>query len=427
MSIPSTTARLSVERLEDRTTPAFLPRTPGQVNFNNTNQLSAGLSVAAGDLFPDISSNQNGAFVDNEYVTSFGPGPVSMILIFGRTGNLRNSFTPIPGFRGGFNVAVGDVLGDSRAEIVVATASGPPIVGVYNAQGQLLSAFFAFSPFYTGGLNVAVGNVLGGIGAGGYNSGYTRELADAYLTQFGVNVSNQFKQEIIIGTASLSSRILVTDGNGNVQRDFFAIDPLYTGGVTVAAASVDKRRDAGFAFLPGQQDTASYDEIIVGAASVAPLVRVYSTWEGGANLEQSYFAYPPLIGLGVNVGAGPSDVLRGAEIYTNLIGTSLLSTFDGESQEKLIEVTAYPGTFTRIINFAPAYFSNFFNALPGQPVPASGFYDPTDDSTFFNIFGVENPDFTIQDLAVVAGDGPIFQQPRVFLGGTFTPAPGNGP
>lgn len=425
------TARLAVERLEDRTNPVFLSNTqlPGALGlgvFNGVAQPFGGLSIASGDLYPDNLQNLLGAFSELEYVTGFGPGPEAQVLIFGRTGNLRGSFTPIPGFRGGINVAVGDVLGDSRAEIIVATASGPPIVAVYTPQGRLLSAFFAFTPAYTGGLNVAVGNVLGGISAGGYNNGFTQELADQYQLQFGATPVNQFKQEIIIGTATLSSRILVADGFGNVQRDFFAFDPLYTGGVTLAAGSVDKRRDAGFNFQPGQQDTAAYDEIIVGAASLLPLIRVYSTWEGGANLEQNFFAYPPTIGLGVNVAAGPSDGLRGAEIFANLIGTPVLRTFDGETNENLGEVQVFPLQFSRVLNMTVGWFANF-GSLGAGPVPPPTFYDPTGDDFFVNTFGVENPFFNSQDVAVVAGDGPFFQQPRLFTGGVLTPAPFNGP
>ncbi|MBN9120884.1 MAG: hypothetical protein J0I06_17325 [Planctomycetes bacterium] len=426
--------RLSVECLEDRITPVFLTQPqaltgglPGFSTVNGVSQNTGGLSIAAGDLYPDNVPNQAGAFVENEFVVGFGPGPESQVGIFGRDGKLRGSFTPFPGFTGGVNVAVGDVLGDSRAEIIVTPASNAlPIVAVFTPQGRLLSAFMVMTPLYTGGLNVAVGNVLGGIGAGGYNGGFTREEQDAYQSLFGVNVSNQFKQEIIVGTSTLSSRVVVTDGVGNVQRDFFAFDPLYNGGVTLTAASVDKRRDPGFTFQAGQEDTASYDEIIVGAASQAPLVRVYDVWQGGANLTQNFFAFPATIGMGVNVAAGPSDFIRGAEIYVNLLGTSIIRTFDGETQEQLAQTQVFPPQYSHGLNMATGFFSNTTAFPAGTTVPPSGFYDPTDDSTFFNNFGVDNPDFLIQDLVVVSADGPFFQQPRLYTGG-LNPAPLNGP
>ena len=447
-------ARLTVEHLEDRTTPAFVNSQfptpfgpgPGQGFFNGTQQGFGGLSIAVGDLYPDNFNNQNNAFVEAEFVFGFGPGPEAMVTIFGRQGNLRGAFTPYPGFRGGINVAVGDVLGDSAAEIIVAPASNAfPIVSVFTPQGRLLSQFLAFTPFYTGGLNIAVGNVLGGIAAGGFNSGFTREFADATEQLFGQRPINRFKQEIIIGTANLSSRVVITDGVGNVQRDFFAFDPLYTGGVTLTAASVDKRRDANYNFGLNQQDTASYDEVIVGAARFAPAVAVYSVWEGAPTAEQFFYAFAPTAGLGVNVAAGSSDfnvllstteALRGAEIYVNLLGTSVLRTFDGETQEQLAEVQVYPPQFSRGLNMVSGYF-DFIRVPgptnpPGSTVPLRAEYDPSEDFFFFVNFGAPNPDFAEQDLAVVSADGPFFQQPRLFFGNTlapmpFVPAPNNGP
>ena len=432
-------ARLGVEFLEDRSNPVFLTQPQaltgglaGFSTFNGVPQNFGGLSIALGDLYPDPAVNQSQLAVDNEYVLGFGPGPEAQVGIFGRDGRLRNFFTPVPGFTGGINIAVGDVLGDSSAEIIVTPASNAlPFVAIYTPQGRLLNAFLVFNFAYTGGLNVAVGNSLGGISAGGYNSGFTRELADAYEQQFGVRPANQFKQEIVVGTANLSSRVIVASGSGQILRDFFAFDPLYTGGVTVASGSVDKRRDPGFAFLPGQQDTASYDEIIVGASSFAPLIRVYSVWEGGANLEQNFFAYPATIGMGVNVAAGPTDGIRGAEIYANLIGTSVVRAIDGETNENLAETQVYPPQFSRVLNMTSAFFFGFgFTASPSLPpgttVPSQAAYDPTEDTFFVNLFGAENPFFALQDLGIVAGDGPFFQQPRIFSGG-FDPAPLNGP
>lgn len=435
---PRRGVRLSMECLEDRTNPVFLtpqltgPLT-GQITFNGLAQQAGGLSIAAGDLYPDSFANQSLLSVENEYVLGTGPGVLGTIGIFGRQGNLRNAFVPFAGFTGGLNVAVGDVLGDSKAEIIVTPATrGLPVVAVFTPQGRLLTSFLAFSPLYTGGLNLAVGNVAGGIGAGGFNGGFTTEFADVYQDTFGTRPVNLYKQEIIVGTATGSSRVVVADGNGAIQRDFFAFDPTYTGGVTVAAGSVDKRRDDfNYVLGSGLPDNAAYDEIIVGAASVAPLVRVYSAWEGGMNLEQNFFVFAPTIGQGVNVAAGPSDGIRGAEIYVNLIGTSALVAVDGETNEFLGQTFVYPGQFSRVLNLATGYFE--FGQIPGQSnppggtVPALAFYNPLDDETY-NFFLVgENPDFADQDLAVVAGDGPFNQQPRLFAGAFLSPAPFNGP
>lgn len=458
MSQPSTRLRratLGFECLEDRTTPTFLtpnltgPLT-GQITFNGAPAIPGGLSIAAGDLLPDNALNINtisGTPVpraENEYVLGTGPGIQSAVGIFSPRYELRAQFIPFPGYSGGINVAVGDVLGDGANEIVVAPATASiPVVAVFSPTGQLLSSFVAFSPLYTGGLNIAIGNVSDGVGAGGYHTRFTT-FAGAGTGSgsggagiVGINLPD-YKQEIIIGTASQSSRVLVTDGGGNVKRDFFAFDQLYTGGVTLAAGSVDKSRAPGYQFFQGLDDVNAYDEIIVGAASVAPAVRIYSAWEGGITLEQSYFAFPPTIRQGVTVAAGSSNGLRGAEIYTTLIGTSVIQVIDGITQEQLgfaVAQNAFPGApqFSRVLNMAVADFDP-----AGGPAATAGYF-PFDDETYQALvtnailtappFFLEggNPDFVDLDLAVVAGDGPYSQQPRYFTGAFLSSAPFNGP
>src|ERR1051325_10014881 len=103
-------ARLTVETLEDRTTPTFLAQPQsllgpfGLGSFNGVSQPFGGLSIAAGDLYPDPGPNLIG-LAENEYVLGTGPGVNSLVTIYGRTGNLRNAFSPFPGFKGGINVA----------------------------------------------------------------------------------------------------------------------------------------------------------------------------------------------------------------------------------------------------------------------------------------------------------------------------------
>lgn len=432
---PRRGVRLSVESLEDRTVPTFL--TPeisgplaGQITFNGVTQRSGGLSIAAGDVLPDNALNVVGTpgipvvpLAENEYVLGTGPGVAATVGIFSPRGELRGMFQPFGAFSGGINVAVGDVLGDGANEIIVSVATrGLPVVAVYNPQGQLLSGFLAFSPLYTGGVNIAVGNVADGVGAGGYHTRFTN-----FAGIVGLQGSIDYKEEIIIGTATQSSRVLVTDGGGAVKRDFFALDPAYTGGVTVAAGTVDKSRDPNYQFILGVDDTNAYDEIVVGTAAVAPLVSIYSAWEGGITLEQRYFAFDPGIRQGINVAAGSSNGLRGAEIYASLIGTSLVRTFDGITQEVLGQTFVYPPQFSRVANLATGDFT------------ATGGYVPYDDFLYQLLvqaaifppppFFLEggNPDFVNMDLAVVAGDGPFQQGPRFFTGAFLSPAPFNGP
>jgi hypothetical protein len=407
-------AKLAVETLEDRTTPTFSGGTNpfGQQFAINgvTTPVGGGLSIAVGDVLPDPTDTATAATA--EYVTGSGPGSVGVVRVFSNSGNQQlSAFVPFAGFTGGVNVAVGDVLGDGKLEIIAAVATnGPPHVKVFKPDGTLLSSFYAFSPGFLGGLNIAVGNVQGGIRAGGFPGGA---------------VSSQFKQEIIIGAAAGNSpHVVVTDGSGNLLQSFFAFDASYLGGVVVAAASIDKTRIPGFVFGAGQSDTNAYDEIMVGAATKIPHLKVFSVWQGAPQLLQSYFAYDPSLGRGISITAGSTDNVPGAEIYVNLVGTSSIRAFDGLTGRLLGErPNVFPPNYTGVLNMATGYVTPTGNIpTTNGTIVIGGPYDPRDDDTRMT-FG----DFDFLDLAVVTGDGALFQVPRFFIGLNNSPAPFNGP
>jgi hypothetical protein len=241
--------------------------------------------------------------------------------------------------------------------------------------------------------------VLGGIGNGG----------------FGGGGNSQFKSEIVLGAASVLPAVIVTDAYGNIQQSFFAFDPNSRIGVTVAASSIDTTRAAGSGGFGGSPDTNSYAEIIVGAASKLPAVSVWSVWQGVALQLQLYYAFDPTNPLnqaGVTVAAGSTDGIRGAEIYVGLTNSSRIRAFSGATAGLLADFTAFPPTYSRVVNMAVGNVASAF--------------DTTDDSS--GTFGSGgNPFFNTQDLVVVAGDGPFFQYPRIFLGQVNSAAGLNGP
>ena len=65
-------------------------------------------------------------------------------------------------FRGGVNVAAGQLNTATAAEEIVAGAGygGGPVVRVFNADGTAFSSFFAYESSFRNGVNVAVGDVL---------------------------------------------------------------------------------------------------------------------------------------------------------------------------------------------------------------------------------------------------------------------------
>ena len=385
-------ARLSVECLEDRTTPTFVTRGGGTININGTTVEAGGLSIAAGDLFPN-RLDPSGLGNEMQYVTGTGPGTESLVRIWdSQTGALLGAFDPFPGYQGGVNVAVGDVLGTGSQQIIVTAANGPPIVAVFNTNGQVLSAFFlAGNTTFMGGLNVAVGHVSGPEVSSGFDDSNSNDSAP---------------EQIILGTASQASIVAVTDGYGNISSIFQAFSG-FTGGVTLAVADIDP---TDFSFDGSQSDnsdspnTSSYAEIIVGAASKMPAVAVYDVWTGSVVERNAFWAFAPNSGAGVTLVAGDTADLNQAQIYVSLIGTSNVNVFNGSSDTLMGSFSVYPANYSAGINMVLGWFT------PGG-------YDPTDDA-----------DFDSMDLAVVAGDGSYQQQPR-FLVGSFdgSPAGFNGP
>jgi len=77
--------------------------------------------------------------------------------------SIRSFFAFDPAFLGGVSVAVGDLNGDGRGSVVAAAGpGGGPVVSVFDGPtGQHQQSFFAYNSNFHGGVTVAVGDVLG--------------------------------------------------------------------------------------------------------------------------------------------------------------------------------------------------------------------------------------------------------------------------
>ena len=150
---------------------------------------------------------------DNEIITSLGSGGSPLVRIFSPNGDLELQwYAFLEKFKGGINIAVGDVNNDGRAEIIASIAGGAsPYVRVFDYFGFLQTQFLAYDRNYFNGVNLAVNDLNG-----------------------------DSQAEIITGTGRGSPpHVRIFDYLGVSQGGFFAYDRRFLGGVSVATINGD--------------------------------------------------------------------------------------------------------------------------------------------------------------------------------------------
>ncbi len=201
-----------------------------------------GVDVAAGDI--------DGDGID-EIITGAGPGGGPHVRIFTANGQPRGSFFAYSlGFRGGVRVAAGDIDNDGKAEII--TGAGPgggPHVRIFKADGTVIGGFMAYAQTFRGGVDVA--------------------LKPASLSS-----------PARIVTAALANggpHVRTFDALGNAEASFFAYDDNFRGGVKIAVANVN-------------QATGAFNIITVPASKGGPDIRLFSSL---GTLTNSFKAFEP--------------------------------------------------------------------------------------------------------------------------------------
>ncbi len=209
-----------------------------------------GVRVAVGDVIPGGTP---------EIITASGPGRAGEIRVFLQDGTELPAYRTLPfsaRYRGGLEVAVGEVNGDNAIDIVAAASRGPGLVNVYFVSPDAADpvpatpsrSFQAFPSSYLGGATVATADI--GTFAGGVAT--NANAADG-------------KMEVVVASGvGLSPLIRAYDLSvgASVVRTITPFSPSFRGGLSVSA---------------GRFDNNSIDDIVVtGGYGSGSRIEVYS-------------------------------------------------------------------------------------------------------------------------------------------------------
>ena len=211
-------------------------------SFVYDQNFTGGVRVATGDVTGD-------GVPDLVTAAGFGGGP--HIRVFdGVTFQLVSEFFAYESvFRGGAFVAVGDLTGGGKAQIITGAGNGGgPLVKVFNLDGTVARSFFAYSPIFRGGVRVASGDVNGD------------GVADI-VTGAGVGGGPHVR--------------VFSGGDNSVLLEYQAYGLDYRGGVYVAA---------------GDADGDGFADIITGPGdNTIPFLTFRSSLNGGALVQLDPF------------------------------------------------------------------------------------------------------------------------------------------
>ncbi|MDP3836916.1 MAG: S8 family serine peptidase [bacterium] len=268
------------------------------------------LSESVGGIFAAGDVDANG---EQEIVSASAAGQEPYVSIYGPDGTLRGRFLVFDrNFKGGFSLAVADVNDDGLDEIIVgAGAGGGPHVRIFDHKGRLKGQFFSFENSFRGGVNVAAGNIdaigaaeiVAARGAGGTpevkifdRRGNLQGQFFAYEREFrgGVQIAiantdgrnDRNKDEIItVPGAGKEALIKIFSNKAVLKKSFLAFGRNWQGGVSLAAGDLDNDGRA--------------DIVVSALAGATPHVRAFS---GQGELMESFYAYDQNYSGGVHVG-----------------------------------------------------------------------------------------------------------------------------
>ncbi len=271
-----------------------------------------------------------------------GAGGAGLVNVYNQDGSFRFTLQPYGLFGGGVTVATGDVNGDDVDDIVAGAGpgGGPRVVVLDGVTGAVRTTFFAYEPTFGGGITVAAGAVTGdaradvltGPGAGGGprvrvfdpSKGYAA-VADFYALEptFGGGITvavgeatGDSREDIVVGAGPGGGpRVVVFDGlTFQAVATFYAFAPSFAGGVYVTANNGLIGVGAG---AGGGPLVSLFAQGPAGYTPVTNLFAFDSSFTGGVRVNIEGGAKPLLY-----VGAGPGPLgprVRAFDLSTRIL------------------------------------------------------------------------------------------------------------
>jgi hypothetical protein len=268
-------------------------------------KFKGGVNLAAGDV------NGDGR---EEIIAAAGAGGGPHLKIFNLNGDLIGQwFAFKDGFRGGVRVSSADINHDGKAEIIAVEGSGgDSAVNIFNGRGHLISSFYAYDNKFKGGLNIATGDIDGdgeaeivtGLGAGKIPEVRIFKANGLKLVQF-LAYPKTFRGGVRVAIANVkggtqanrSQIITAPEGGGGPNLEFFD----KSGHLISHFFAFNSNLRSGVNLAKGDVDNDGVEEIITAAGpGGAPHVRIF---KANAQIAGSFYAYPESFGGGVNVGS----------------------------------------------------------------------------------------------------------------------------
>ncbi|MEK7097492.1 MAG: S8 family serine peptidase [Patescibacteria group bacterium] len=200
-----------------------------------------------------------------EIITGAGQGGGPHIRIFDASGKVKGQFFAYASnFRGGVNVACGDIDGDGANEIITGPGQGGgPHIRIFKPTGEVEGQFFAFDSSFRGGVRIAVANVVDEVKSKSEiiavpGQGYKPQVKifdnkSTLLSQFSAynenfsggmkvaagDINNDGLAEIITGAGQGGTpHVRVFNKKGSILGSFYAFESEFSGGVNVSSINI---------------------------------------------------------------------------------------------------------------------------------------------------------------------------------------------